>query len=76
MSKLKLIKKSQLARILSAGIVWLKGHSYMGEIISDRVAREQFVGGTLGSRAAHAETTLNTPMYWPRNGTRTRLENC
>lgn len=33
------------------------------------VAREQFAGGTLGSRAARTEPTLN--MCQPRKGTRT-----
>lgn len=36
--------------------------------------RGQFAGGTLGSRAAHTESTLNTPMYRLRNGTRTKTQ--
>lgn len=69
-------KKSQLARILLAGIAWLKRHSYIGEVISDGIAREQFAEGTLGSRAAHAESTPNTDMYQLRNGTGTETERC
>jgi len=43
----------------------------MGEVISDGVARAQFAGGAMGSRAAHTELALNTPVYQLRSGTRT-----
>lgn len=46
----------------------------MEEVIFDGVAREQFARGILGSRAAHTEPTLNTPMCQLRNGTRTETQ--